>query len=54
MTTCIFLETTYLILATLQMVAGGKEVLLQRGKFYRLPPDKENTEYYIECVWWPK
>ena len=29
-TTCIFLETTYLILATLQVVAGGKKCCFKR------------------------
>ena len=38
----IFFKKIYLILANLQVV-GGKSVA-SGGKFYRLPPDKENTE----------
>ena len=45
MTTCIFLETTYLILATLQMVAGGKKCCFKGVNFtgYRLIRRTLNT-----------
>ena len=36
------LETAYLILVTFQVVAGVRSVA-SNGKFYWLPPDKENT-----------
>ena len=34
--TCLFFNTTYLILVNLQVAVGGK--------FYRLPPAKENSD----------
>ena len=40
--TCVLLETAYLILVTFQVVAGVRSVV-SSGKFYWLPPDKENT-----------
>ena len=39
------LKKTYLILETLQAVAGGKKTVASSGKFYQLPPDKENTAW---------
>ena len=44
-----FFKQSYIVLVNLQEVAGGKkflELLLEANyKFYRLPPDKDNTDH---------